>query len=123
MYYAIEPFMSTILSHGSASAYPVSREFLLLPTALTSYYTDPATDAFFQSFVQESTGYLQKVALEMGDALPLDREDVVVYGNYANADTPIENVYGSNIEKMKEIKRRWDPEDVMGLTGGWKISL
>jgi hypothetical protein len=35
-------------------------------------------------------------------------------------ETPLEAMYG---ERLREIKKRYDPEDVMGLAGGWKFDV
>jgi hypothetical protein len=47
--------------------------------------------------------------------------DLPLYSNYAMRDTPLEQVYGANLGRLKEIKARVDPENVMGLAGGWKF--
>jgi hypothetical protein len=43
------------------------------------------------------------------------------YVNYAIYGTPLEEMYGGNVERLREIRAAIDPEDVMGLTGGWKF--
>ena len=43
------------------------------------------------------------------------------YPNYALFGTPLEDMYGGNVERLREIRAAVDPEDVMGLTGGWKF--
>jgi hypothetical protein len=43
------------------------------------------------------------------------------YPNYALFGTPLENMYGGNLERLCKIRAVVDPEDVMGLTGGWKF--
>jgi Berberine and berberine like len=39
------------------------------------------------------------------------------YVNYALFRTPLEVMYGEHLERLREIKKRYDPEDVMGLAG------
>ncbi len=43
------------------------------------------------------------------------------YVNYALFGTPLEDMYGGNVERLREIRAAIDPEDVMGLAGGWKF--
>jgi hypothetical protein len=44
-----------------------------------------------------------------------------LYPNYALFGTPLEDMYGGNVERLQKIKAAVDPEDVMGLAGGWKF--
>jgi hypothetical protein len=30
-------------------------------------------------------------------------------------------MYGANVERLRKIRAAIDPEDVMGLAGGWKF--
>jgi hypothetical protein len=43
------------------------------------------------------------------------------YPNYALFCTPLEDMYGGNVERLRKIRAAVDPEDVMGLAGGWKF--
>jgi hypothetical protein len=44
-----------------------------------------------------------------------------LYPNYALFDTSLEDLYGDNLPRLRAIKKGIDPENVMGLTGGFKI--
>ena len=44
-----------------------------------------------------------------------------VYVIYALFDTPLKDMYGGNVPKLREIKAEVDPGDVMGLAGGLKL--
>jgi hypothetical protein len=46
---------------------------------------------------------------------------LLAYSNYALPDTPLENLYGDNVEILKRIRKQADPEGVMLRTGGFKI--
>jgi hypothetical protein len=50
-----------------------------------------------------------------------DLKNAAQYGNYALFGTPLEEVYGGHLERLREIRVKYDPEDVMGLAGGWKF--
>jgi len=40
--------------------------------------------------------------------------------NYALFGTSVEAMYGENLGRLHKIKKKYDPEDVMGLAGGRK---
>ena len=44
-----------------------------------------------------------------------------VYVNYALFDTPLEEIYGGNLARLRKIKAKIDPERVMDLSGGFKF--
>ena len=43
------------------------------------------------------------------------------YPNYALFDTPLEDIYGENVDRLRKVRGTIDPEDVMSLAGGWKF--
>ncbi len=69
------------------------------------------------SAIRESTDILRAAALADGQ----DVEHAVVYPNYALFDTPLEDMYGQNVARLRALRRAVDPEDVMGLAGGFKF--
>lgn len=44
-----------------------------------------------------------------------------MYPNYATYDTPLEDIYGSHLPRLRSLKLKVDPQNVMGLAGGWKF--
>ena len=50
-----------------------------------------------------------------------DVADAAVYPNYAIFDTPLVHLYGANLPRLQAIKAAVDPENVMGLAGGFKF--
>lgn len=50
-----------------------------------------------------------------------DVADAFIYGNYALADTPLERIYGDNVARLRAIHDAVDPNNVMGLAGGFKF--
>ncbi|KAJ6529113.1 FAD dependent oxidoreductase [Mycena vulgaris] len=43
------------------------------------------------------------------------------YTNYAMYDTPLSDIYGQNVPRLQSIKKAVDPQNVMGLAGGFKF--
>lgn len=65
--------------------------------------------------LHQSTASLQAQAVAMGIS------DVTRYPNYAVYDTPLEALFGDNLGKLKSLKNRVDPDNIMGLAGGFKL--
>ena len=43
------------------------------------------------------------------------------YVNYVLFGTPLEDMYGGNVERLRRIRAAIDLNDVMSLAGGWKF--
>lgn len=67
--------------------------------------------------IRTSAATLEGVGIQDGQ----DLESAAAYVNYAISGTPLEKIYGENVLRLQEIKKKYDPEDVMGLAGGWKF--
>jgi hypothetical protein len=67
---------------------------------------------------------LHNISNSIRAAALADGQDVshaALYPNYALFGTPLEDMYGGNVERLRKIRAAIDPEDVMGLAGGWKF--
>lgn len=47
--------------------------------------------------------------------------EVPLYPNYAAGTTPVEVIYGDYLDELRALKARVDPDNVMGLAGGFKL--
>ena len=47
----------------------------------------------------------------------------LLYPNYAPQDVPPERFYGANLPRLKALKVRVDPNNVMSLAGAFKITV
>ncbi|TFK49560.1 FAD dependent oxidoreductase [Heliocybe sulcata] len=117
--YDVEPFQPTLFTHGSTStaSYPPTRSQGLLPLNLYWAYWDSSKDQVFYDAITQSAATIKAKAVELGQ----DVADAPVYGNYAIFSTPIDKIYGGNLERLRTIKQQYDPNNVMALAGGWKI--
>ncbi|CDO76772.1 hypothetical protein BN946_scf184978.g1 [Trametes cinnabarina] len=117
--YDVEPFLSSIFSHApeNSSAYPPSRSTGLLPLNIYYAWGSSLADETMQNAARQSAAHLMQVVLGEGQ----DIADAALYGNYAIMETPLERIYGQNVPRLQALKAKYDPENVMGLAGGWKF--
>ncbi|KAH7908528.1 FAD-binding domain-containing protein [Hygrophoropsis aurantiaca] len=116
--YDIEPFLPALFDHSSTpSAYPPSRAQGLLPLNIYYAWELPTSDSLFHHAATTSAAYLKRVAVAEGQ----DVENAAVYGNYAIYSTPLADIYGANVPQLESLKAAVDPNNVMGLAGGFKF--
>ena len=114
---ALEPFDSGIFSHGSPSAYPPDRSQAVFPSVLNIAWYNASLDDTMADLLRDGAQTIRDVATADGQNL----SDAAVYVNYALFDTPIEDIYGGNLARLRSIKAKIDPERVMDLAGGFKF--
>lgn len=67
---------------------------------------------------------IKRSAIRIRDAAIADGQNITdapLYPNYAIFDTPLDKMYGDNVDRLKALKQRIDPANVMGLAGGFKF--
>ena len=113
----LEPFDHGLFSHGSPSAYPPDRSRPFFPSALSVTWSDPSVDGQMADALRDGAKTIRGVALADGQ----DLSHAAMYVNYALFDTPLEDIYGGNLPRLRSIKAKIDPERVMDLAGGFKF--
>ena len=114
----LEPFDNGIFSHGSDSAYPPDRSHALFPSGLSIEWSNSSVDhEVMASALRNMTATIHAAALADGQNV----SHAVEYMNYALYGTPLEDLYGGNVGRLREIRAAIDPNNVMGLTGGWRF--
>ncbi|SRR6266404_392723 len=117
IFMALEPFDKGLLSHGFGSAYPPDRS-QVFPSLIQYVWSDASLDNTMARMLRQHTD-------EMRAAVIADGQDVshaAVFVNNALFDTPLEDIYGANLPRLREVRAAFDPDDVMGLTGGFKFN-
>ncbi|KIY67237.1 FAD-binding domain-containing protein [Cylindrobasidium torrendii FP15055 ss-10] len=117
--YDVEPFLPSILSYGAegSSSYPPKRDVAYSPLNIYWAWAFESADDTFYDAIKQSSAQLTAVAKADGQ----DVDGAAPYVNYALYDTKVEDIYGDNLGKMREVKKRVDPAGVMALAGGFKI--
>ena len=113
----LEPFDKGVFSYGSDSAYPPDRSQAIFPSNILTQWSDASLDETMASALRQFSDTIRSIALADGQNV----SDAAVYPNYALYGTPLKDLYGANVERLRKIRASIDPEDVMGLAGGWKF--
>jgi len=113
----LELFDSGLFSHGSPSAYPPDRSRAVFPSVLMIMWNNASLDATMADLLRDGAKTIHDVAIADGQNL----SHAAVYVNYALFDTPLEDMYGGNLARLRNIKAKIDPERVMDLAGGFKF--
>ena len=113
----IELFVRSVFTHGAPSAYPPDRSRVSFPSLMVINWLKSSLDQTMTHAIRESADSLRAAALKDGQ----DVKHAAVYPNYALFDTPLEDMYGGNVPRLHAIRQAIDPEDVMGLAGGFKF--
>ena len=121
--YFVEPFLQSYLSHAnSPSAFPPSsaRQPGKAPNLLLASFDweNAVYDDEFVAAAQESVKRLAVVAKAEGLLLT---DPPALYGNYVDAETPLVDIYGENLPILQALQAEVDPNNVMGLAGGFKF--
>ena len=115
----LDPFESDIFTHGGPSAYPPDRSHAVLPSSLFVAWNNKSLDK--DKYVYDSLRNLSASIIEAGIKDGQDLMDAAHYPNNAIYGTPIEQIYGKNVERLRSIKKKYDLFRIMDLTGGFKL--
>jgi len=69
------------------------------------------------SALREFSAAIRAAALADGQSV----SHAAKYVNYALFGTPLEDMYGGNVARLRKIRASIDRYNVMGLAGGWKF--
>ena len=69
------------------------------------------------SLVKQSADIIHQVAIHEGQSSP----DAILYNNYARVGTNLTLLFGSNLDTLRILRKRYDPSNIISLTGGWKL--
>ena len=112
-----DPFVHSLFSHGGPSAYPPDRSLISFTSVLGFTWFNSSLDETMTRALRKSADSLRAAALKDGQ----DVEHAAVSPNYALFDTTLKDMYGGNVPRLRALRQAIDPEDVMGLAGGFKF--
>ena len=118
--FLIEPLIATYLDNAQVGAYPhVASSTPLFPFAIQLGWVSPSDDNLFLNQMELSRKTILQLAVNDGQKIGGSKQ--LIYPNYAPENTPLSRMYGNNVAKLRKIRKDWDPDNVMYLTGGFKF--
>lgn len=118
--FALEPLLSTYLDNSQGGAYPhIPSSTPLIPFFIIFCWRFQCDDEVFIEELQSAYDAVFQMALDDGQDIGGSKQ--ITYSNYAGEDTPLSKMYGNNLPRLQTIRKEWDPDNVMYLTGGFKF--
>ncbi|KAJ6532994.1 hypothetical protein B0H19DRAFT_1187224 [Mycena capillaripes] len=112
----VEPFFGAF-GHATPSAYAHSLARPVTPCNPWVTWSDPKDNDYAHAALRNMSDRIQAFAIQEGQSLATDLH----YPNYALDDTPLDLLYGENVQRLRKIHRAVDPKNITGLTGGFKF--
>ena len=111
----VEVFLPDYYSHGPPSAWPADRSVVHFPLNVAYAWFDEKSDAAIHDALRQSIAQIRADAEAEGQSLV----NASLYPNLPLLGTPMELMYGKNLERLRDIRAVYDPHRVMDLSGGW----
>lgn len=113
--YVVEVFLPDYFSHGPPSAWPADRSAVHYPLNIAFAWFDERSDDAVYDALRQSIRQVRADAEAEGQSLA----HASLYPNLPIIGTPLEDMYGNNLQRLREIRQVYDPDNVMDLSGGW----
>lgn len=114
------PFTSTMFDNSTAAAWPHVKDYPNGPVLAYFLWQGKENDAFWINTMQTALSAIKKqIKKSRGKkAAPLP-----VYCNTSLDSTTVKEIYANNLDNLKKSRQKFDPDDLMSLTGGFRIPL
>lgn len=115
----IWPFQPSMFDTSTSAAWPHEKGWPNGPLLACFQWEGESNDGFWIGMMKQILQSIQKVAEAEGctnDKLPK-------YCNTSLADTPVQDIYKEHLPKLIAIRAKYDPNNMMGRTGGFRIPL
>lgn len=115
----IWPFQPSMFDTSTSAAWPHEKGQPNGPLLVCFQWEGESNDRYWIGLMMQILQSIQKVAEAEGctnDKLPK-------YCNTSLADTPVKDIYKKHLSKLMTIRAKYDPDDMMGRTGGFRIPL
>ena len=116
----IVPFLPSFLDKSIPGAFPHGTSINpTYPLGPEFGWELPSDDELFLKELRAMTDAIVELAVKDGQDVGGSKQ--IVCPNYALDDTPLSQLFGKNVPRLQQTKKAWDPKNVMGLAGGFKL--
>jgi Berberine and berberine like len=117
----IEPFgqQAYAFSRGSAWRHDIAAAYNTFNGVFL--WSDPEDDEIARKLTEEYHTAIQEKAVELSVSKRQGGPDMFYPPNYSMGITTSSAIYGPNMPRLQEIRKRVDPDNLVSLTGGFKI--
>lgn len=115
----IWPFLPSMFDNSTPAAWPHKKGQPNGPLHICFQWEGENNDTYWIGLMMQILQSIQKVAKLEG----CTNDELPSYCNFSLADTPVEDIYKNNLSQLKIIRTKYDPNDVMGRSGGFRIPL
>ena len=115
----VEPIHPHAWSNAVPSAFPHDSTHDRFPIFFSIAWQNPADDNYVFDAVKSIAASIREVATKEGQDI-LGEKDVKYPGSSSFWSQP-EEIYGESLPRLRDVRKRYDPEDVMGLAGGYNL--
>lgn len=117
LYPDLWPASSKIFENSPPGAWPHPTERPNFPLPIKCLWTNQEDDGFWLDKLNEMTAEIRTFAIEQ----QCTTADAPIYYNLALDGTPVETIYRENYSELKPLRREVDRNNLMSLTGGFRI--
>ncbi|KAG2042489.1 hypothetical protein BDR03DRAFT_1006193 [Suillus americanus] len=115
----IWPFLPSMFDTSTSAAWPHEKGQPNGPLFVCFQWEGESNDKYWIGLMMQILQSIRKVA----EAEGCTNDNLPKYCNTSLADTPLEDIYKNNLSKLMTIRAKYDPDDMMGRTGGFRIPL
>lgn len=113
------PFLPSIFDNSSPSAWPHKKGDTFGPLLAYFLWESKSEDSYWLGKMTAALDHVHEVAIREG----CTADYAPIYNNTSLEHTLVENIYRDELKELSALRMKYDPADVMGRTGGFKIPL
>ncbi|KAG1869490.1 hypothetical protein F4604DRAFT_1926884 [Suillus subluteus] len=115
----IWPFLPSMFDTSTSAAWPHNKGQPNGPLFVSFQWEGESNDKYWIGLMVQTLRSIRKMA----EAEGCTNDNLPNYCNTSLADTPVKDIYKNHLSKLMTIRAKYDPDNLMGRTGGFRIPL